>query len=209
MTNPAVTHLECTICATHYAPLRAGTRVIHAEKRARSTSVRLRGSSARRSRRSHWRDSDTTMFRYRALLPIGARRHSPATDSRRHTAVPGSTPRRTARCAVALDQGRRPEPTASMKDRASAIAVMKAQEEGAEVITTASTGNAAAALAGIAASVDQRSVIFVPESRLRPRWPSSLHSAPRSSLSTATTTTPSSCTTAAGQMGLVQPQHRR
>jgi threonine synthase len=51
-----------------------------------------------------------------------------------------------------------------MKDRASAIAVMKAQEEGADVVTTASTGNAAAALAGIAASVGQASVIFVPES---------------------------------------------
>ncbi|MGC9522701.1 MAG: threonine synthase [Anaerolineae bacterium] len=53
-------------------------------------------------------------------------------------------------------------PTASFKDRASALAVVKAQEVGAEVITTASTGNAAAALAGLAASVGMRAVIFVP-----------------------------------------------
>jgi threonine synthase len=53
-------------------------------------------------------------------------------------------------------------PTASFKDRASAIAVVKARERGAEVVTTASTGNAAAALAGLCAAVSQRNVIFVP-----------------------------------------------
>jgi len=60
------------------------------------------------------------------------------------------------------DDGR--QPTASFKDRASAVAVVKAQEKGASVITTASTGNAAAALAGLCASVGQRNVIFVPAS---------------------------------------------
>ena len=60
------------------------------------------------------------------------------------------------------DDGRLP--TASFKDRASAIAVVKAQEKGAEIITTASTGNAAAALSGLCASVEQPNVIFVPES---------------------------------------------
>jgi threonine synthase len=54
------------------------------------------------------------------------------------------------------------QPTASFKDRASAIAVVKARERGAEVVTTASTGNAAAALAGLCAAVGQRNVIFVP-----------------------------------------------
>lgn len=54
------------------------------------------------------------------------------------------------------------QPTASLKDRASSIAVVKAQERGAEVVTTASTGNAAAALAGLCAAVGRRSVIFVP-----------------------------------------------
>ena len=37
------------------------------------------------------------------------------------------------------------------------------REKGAEVVTTASTGNAAAALAGLSASVGQANVIFVPE----------------------------------------------
>ena len=54
-------------------------------------------------------------------------------------------------------------PTASFKDRASAILVARAKEIGAEVIVTASTGNAGAALAGMAAAVEQESVIFAPE----------------------------------------------
>jgi threonine synthase len=44
------------------------------------------------------------------------------------------------------------------------MAVVKAREFGADVVTTASTGNAAAALSGVAASVGQPNVIFVPAS---------------------------------------------
>jgi threonine synthase len=54
-------------------------------------------------------------------------------------------------------------PTASFKDRASAILVARAKEIGAEVIVTASTGNAGAALAGMSAAVEQESVIFAPK----------------------------------------------
>ena len=57
-------------------------------------------------------------------------------------------------------------PTASFKDRASAILVARASEIGAEVIVAASTGNAGAALAGMAAAVDQDSVIFAPKTAL-------------------------------------------
>jgi threonine synthase len=55
------------------------------------------------------------------------------------------------------------EPTASFKDRASAIAVVKTRELGYEMVTTASTGNAAAALSGLCAAVGQPNVIFVPK----------------------------------------------
>ena len=54
-------------------------------------------------------------------------------------------------------------PTASFKDRASAILVARAKEIGAEVIVTASTGNAGAALAGMSAAVGQKAVIFAPK----------------------------------------------
>jgi threonine synthase len=55
-------------------------------------------------------------------------------------------------------------PTASFKDRASAVVVARAREIGAEVIVTASTGNAGAALAGMSAAVGQKAVIFAPRS---------------------------------------------
>ena len=58
------------------------------------------------------------------------------------------------------DDGR--QPTASFKDRASAIAVVKTREMGYEMVTTGSTGNAAAALSGLCAAVQQPNVIFVP-----------------------------------------------
>ncbi len=55
-------------------------------------------------------------------------------------------------------------PTASSKDRASALVVARAREIGAEVVVTASTGNAGAALAGMAAAVGQKAIIFAPRS---------------------------------------------
>jgi threonine synthase len=55
-------------------------------------------------------------------------------------------------------------PTASFKDRASAVVVARARQIGADVVVTASTGNAGAALAGMAAAVGQKAVIFAPRS---------------------------------------------
>jgi len=116
------------------------------------------------SRASLKDNKDFTIWRYKPLLPV-----DPAAE------VPplaiGWTPlydsplmaNHLGLCQVFVkDDGR--NPTASFKDRASAIAVVKAREQGAEIITTASTGNAAAALSGICASVQQPNVIFVPES---------------------------------------------
>lgn len=109
-------------------------------------------------------DPDPTMWRYRPLLPVEPGAPVPPLTV-------GGTPVYDApRLAEALgvaktwvkDEGR--QPTASLKDRASAMAVAKALEFGAEIITTASTGNAAAALSGVSASVGLRNVIFVPES---------------------------------------------
>lgn len=53
-------------------------------------------------------------------------------------------------------------PTASFKDRASAILIARGREIGAKVIVTASTGNAGAALAGMAAAIGQKTIIFAP-----------------------------------------------
>ena len=109
-------------------------------------------------------DPDRTMWRYKPLLPVSPDAVVPPLTvggTPMYDATPLAEQLGVAKVWV-KDEGR--EPTASLKDRASAMAVVKAQEQGAEVITTASTGNAAAALAGISASVGQKNVIFVPAS---------------------------------------------
>ena len=65
------------------------------------------------------------------------------------------------------DEGR--NPTASFKDRASAVGVVKALEAGARAIACASTGNAASSLAGFAASVGLPSFIFIPARTPEPK----------------------------------------
>lgn len=54
-------------------------------------------------------------------------------------------------------------PTQSLKDRASVIACIKAKELGQDTIACSSTGNAASSLAGNAAKLGLKTVIFVPE----------------------------------------------
>lgn len=63
------------------------------------------------------------------------------------------------------DDGR--NPTASFKDRASAVVVRRAEEIGASLVVTASTGNAGAALAGMGAAAGMPTVILAP--RTAPR----------------------------------------
>lgn len=118
-------------------------------------------------------DADPAMWRYAPLLPVTAPpaylSRSPLGSKPSTLATVGGTPLIAApRIAAEVgvrevwikDDGR--NPTGSLKDRASAVAVLKAQEAEARVITTASSGNAAAALAGMAAAVGMRAVIFVP-----------------------------------------------
>jgi len=111
-----------------------------------------------------------SMWRYLALLPVDGERTQRLVEHTMLASV-GWTPLYGApRLAASLglsqlwvkDDSR--QPTASLKDRASAIAVVKTRELGYEVVTTASTGNAGAALAGLCAAVDQDNVIFVPRS---------------------------------------------
>jgi len=116
------------------------------------------------SRSSLAADGDVTMWRYRAVMPVAA--DAPVPPLTVGGTPTYDAPRLAEQAGVGRlwvkDEGR--QPTASLKDRASAMAVVKAQEFGAAVVTTASTGNAAAALSGLCASVGQPNVIFVPES---------------------------------------------
>ena len=105
---------------------------------------------------------DNSMWRYRELLPV--EEDTPNTPLR----VGWSPLYEADRLAKQLrikklyvkDDGI--NPTASLKDRASAMAVAKAREAGAGVIACSSTGNAASSLAGNAAAAGLKTYIFVP-----------------------------------------------
>jgi threonine synthase len=108
------------------------------------------------------KDTAQGIWRYKTLMPI-------AYDAKVPPLVVGGTPLyREIDIAASLglrevwikDDGR--NPTGSLKDRASALVVARAMAEGRDIVTTASTGNAGAALAGLAASVGMPSVIFAP-----------------------------------------------
>jgi len=103
-----------------------------------------------------------SMWRYRDLLPLPE--GAAVSPLRVGTTPLYDAPRLAAdlglRQAWVKDDGA--NPTGSLKDRASALVVARAQALGFAMVSTASTGNAAAALAGIAASVGQSVVILVP-----------------------------------------------
>jgi threonine synthase len=120
-----------------------------------------RDALARRADPRHWR--------YRELIPIPPEAEVPALH------VGGTPLYPVPRLGAALgvpdlwlkDDGR--NPTHSFKDRASAVGAVRAKAQGQTTIACASTGNAASSLAGMAAALDLRSVIFVPERAPEPK----------------------------------------
>ena len=105
---------------------------------------------------------DLTMWRYRELLPIEE-------ETENTPLRVGNTPLyEEPRLAEMLGLGHLYvkddglNPTSSLKDRASAMAVAKAKEAGKDIIACSSTGNAASSLAGNAAAAGMKTYIFVP-----------------------------------------------
>ena len=109
--------------------------------------------------------TETSLWRYLPLLPVNA----PEGENTPLYAVGWTPTFELPRLATKLGlnnlwlKDESSNPTASFKDRASAILVARAREIGADVIVTASTGNAGAALAGMCAAVGHKAVIFAPK----------------------------------------------
>lgn len=114
------------------------------------------------SKESLKKDHDNSMWRYRALMPIQGEGLS---DFLRIGWTPLYRSLRLGRqigleTLYIKDDGL--NPTGSLKDRASGVAVAKAIELGYDTIACSSTGNAASSCAGSAARMGLKSVIFVP-----------------------------------------------
>jgi threonine synthase len=108
---------------------------------------------------------DPSLWRYLPLLPV----HDPGgegTPLRMAGGTPVYSPPALKK-ELGLtelwikDEGR--NPSASFKDRASSVVVARAREIKSDVVVTASTGNAGAALACMSAAVGQKAVIFAPK----------------------------------------------
>ncbi len=156
--------LKCVLCGAEYSP--DAVQYVcprHGDDGILDVVYDYAFLRARWSREDLARNAEPSMWRYRPLLPL-----------REDTPVPpltvGWTPLyRAPRLEQDLglrevwlkDDGR--NPTASLKDRASAVGLAKARELGHRRMVAASTGNAASSLAGLAASMGMETVIFVPE----------------------------------------------
>ena len=159
------TGYRCSICGTEYLP---GQVTYTCPKDGGNLDIEMDYEAIKK--KYHYEDitsrGDFSLWRYEPLLPVS----EPKGDATPlHLA--GWTPVfKLPRLADKLglkhlwlkDESR--NPSASFKDRASAILVARAQEIGAEVVVTASTGNAGAALACMSAAVGQKAIIFAPKS---------------------------------------------
>ncbi len=161
MSTDHILSLQCVLCGTTYGPDQVeyacpscgplGVLEVHFDYRRIAQRI---------SRATLEQDRDPTFMRYRALLPISySRINVPA------LAIGGTPlyPVNRLRAHLGMhhlwlkDDSR--NPSASLKDRASIIAVMRA---GGRTLACASTGNAASSLAVQAASVGLPCYIFVP-----------------------------------------------
>ena len=103
------------------------------------------------------------MFRYASLLPCS----DPGTTL--PLTIGGTPLHRARRLGATAGLGNvwlkdeTGNPSASIKDRASAVAQLRAAATGADTVAVASTGNAGSSTACLAAAMGLRAVVFVPE----------------------------------------------
>ncbi len=105
-------------------------------------------------------DPDRTMWRYAPLYPVEGRIEAPPVGWTPLFEAPRLAERVGLQTLWVKDDGR--NPSASFKDRASAVALLRARETGHDLVTGASTGNAASSTAVLAAALGIRTRIFIP-----------------------------------------------
>jgi threonine synthase len=163
-----MTELVCLVCGRHQRPGDvqtcpacgpAGILDVRYDYDAAARTLTREALAGRLAH--HWRYRELLPIRGDAALPPLHVGWTPVHEAPRLAAWAGA-----ARLFL-KDDGR--NPTASFKDRASSVGVLKALEFGYDTIACASTGNAASSLAGMAASVGLRAMIFVPARAPEPK----------------------------------------
>jgi threonine synthase len=156
---------RCSLCQTEYAP---GEVTYTCPKDGGNLDVVLDYDAIKSKYQPEdiLSRTDPSLWRYRPLLPVTM----PDGEATPLHAAGGTPVFKLSSISETLglrnlwlkDESK--NPTASFKDRASAVVVARAQEIKAAMVVTASTGNAGAALAGMSAAVGQKAIIFAPKS---------------------------------------------
>jgi threonine synthase len=159
-----VTHLHCPRCGIDIEPT-VGTYVCPKCGSNLLVDYDFEAASRVLNRDALASNPDRTIWRYLPVLPVTAALEGPP--------VGGTSLVEAKKLATALgvakllikDDGK--NPSASFKDRASAVAIQHARESGFDMVTGASTGNAASATAVLSAQVGMKARIFVPKAAPR------------------------------------------
>lgn len=160
---PNATSLRCVRCAKD-TPLSA--EAVYTCACGGNLLVQYDLAAARRAltRERLAADGEPSLWRYSALLPVQSRAHAVRLGV-------GNTPLLEAPTLAGRlglqrlqlkDETR--HPSASLKDRAGAVALAVAHERNEPRVAGASTGNAASSLACLAARTGMKTTIFLPES---------------------------------------------
>ncbi len=166
-----ITHLQCITCERKFSPVEIEYTCPDCGPLRGTLSVQYDYAAVKRSltRAALANNREATQWRYLPILPIDEAKFiqplavgwTPIYHSQRLADEWG------IKSLWVKDDGR--NPSASYKDRASSVAVVKALEKGVKTITVASTGNAASALAAFTAMTHLQTVIFVPQNAPRPK----------------------------------------
>lgn len=157
-------HFTCSLCGTEYGPEDV-TYTCPKDGGNLDVILDYEAINTRFSPEKFMDLPEASLWRYLNLLPV-ADPGGLGTPLRRAGWTPVYKSKRLAQKLGLQDlwiKDESPNPTASFKDRASAIVVARAAQIGAEITVAASTGNAGAALAGMAAAVGAKAVIFAPK----------------------------------------------
>lgn len=160
-----ITGLHCVTCGSVYDPNQVEYTCPSCGPRLGTLEVRYDYERISRelTRDTFAESGHESMWRYMPLLPIESEEFIQPLRVGWTPLHPFPNLARELKLSALYVKDDGQNPTASYKDRASSIIVIKAQEKGKPVVTAASTGNAASSLAGFAAATPLETIIFVPK----------------------------------------------
>ena len=154
---------QCTLCGTQFPYDESMTCPHCGEKGILDIIFHYDSIKKHFNKASLASNHDNSMWRYAPLLPLKPRDFSSFLRVGWTPLYPSNRMGNELNIKKLYIKDDGLNPTASLKDRASGVAVAKAIELGYDTIACSSTGNAASSLAGNAARMGLKSVIFVPE----------------------------------------------